>query len=171
MDQMQSKDELIEVVRQARADLEQLIADAGEERMTEPNAFGQWTFKDVIAHLTGWRMYSAARMEAATRGGEPVSPWPAHPDPDNDDVDVINRLIWETNRDRPVADVLRESRETFDRLEAALAVVPEEDLFDPNRFSWLSGWPLAAVIDGMREHFYVDHAPEIRAWLGQRSAE
>ncbi|MDI3341227.1 MAG: ClbS/DfsB family four-helix bundle protein [Sphaerobacter sp.] len=170
MEPLQTKAQLLDAVRAVRADLEQLVAAAGAERMTEPGASGPWTFKDVIAHLTGWRWRSVARMEAAAYGGVPASPWPSHLDPDAA-VDEINQLIYATNRDRPVADVLRDSRETFDRLEAALAAVPEADLFDPHRFAWLNGWPLAAVVEGMREHFAVDHAPAIRAWLARQPGE
>jgi len=55
--------------------------------------------------------------------------------------------------------------------EAALAAIPEDDLFDPTRVPWLNGRPLAAVIDGMANHFYEEHAPDIRAWLDGALAE
>ncbi|MBX5446353.1 ClbS/DfsB family four-helix bundle protein [Sphaerobacter sp.] len=169
MEPRQTKAQLLDTVRTVRADLERLIA-AGEDRLKEPNAFGPWTFADVIAHLTGWRWFSVARMEAARDGTVPVPPWPSHLDPD-EAVDEINELIYEANRNRPADEVLRDSRESFDRLEAALAAIPEDDLFDPTRFPWLNGWPLAAVIDGMANHFYEEHAPDIRAWLGGAVAE
>lgn len=169
MEPTQRKAQLLDTVRDARADLDRLVV-AGTGRLEEPNAFGPWTLKDVIAHLTGWRRFSVARMEAALDGTVPVPPWPSHLDPD-EAVDEINEVIYQANRDRPVDAVLRDSRETFDRLEAALAAVPDEHLFDPRRFPWLGGRSLARVVEGMADHFYLEHAPEVRAWLEGRPTE
>ena len=33
---------------------EQFVAGV-EDRMLQPGAMGDWTFKDVVAHLSGWR--------------------------------------------------------------------------------------------------------------------
>lgn len=169
MEQSQTKAHLLDVIQQARADLDDFITTVGEARLTQSNAFGPWTFKDLVAHLTGWRQLTVARMEAAVRGSVPAPPWLAQLDPD-EDVDQINQRIYDANRDRSVPDVLRDSRETFHRMEAALAALSETDLFEPNRFAWLGGYPLAAVVEGMAEHFHVEHEPEIRTWLARQPA-
>lgn len=168
MDQPQSKADLIATVRSVRADLDALVVTAGEEGLTEPATFGPWSFKDMIAHLTGWRWYSVARIEAAASGQAPVSPWPDFPEPDEAPVDEVNAVIYTENRDRPAAEVLADSQASFDRLEAAVAALPEDALFEPGRYPWLAEWPLAAVITGMAEHFHEEHEPQIRAWLAQR---
>src|SRR5947208_2952898 len=77
MDQLNSRAALLDTVRGLRADLEGVIAEVGEARMEEPGSFGDWTFKDVLSHLTGWRLTTAARLEAGLRHEEPVFPWPA----------------------------------------------------------------------------------------------
>ncbi len=40
----------------------QLVAEVGDDRMEEPGPMGAWTFKDLAAHLTGWRQHSIARI-------------------------------------------------------------------------------------------------------------
>jgi hypothetical protein len=167
MEDLNSRDNLLETMRGLREELERVVAAVDEERMTQPGSFGTWSFKDVLAHLTGWRQVTAERLEAGLRGKEPVFPWPAHLDEDHD-LDEINRWFDETNRAKPLAEVLRESRETFARVEDAIAALPEEDLLQPDRFPWLAGHALGpAVVRGTYEHYHLDHKPEIRAWLAQ----
>lgn len=167
MERLNTRAELLETVQGLRDDLERVVAEAGEERAVQPGTFDELTFKDVIAHLTSWRLTTAARLEAGLRSEQPVFPWPAHLNED-EHTDEINRWFFETNRDKPLADVLRESRETFDRVERAIAVLPEDDLFVLDRFPWLPGYALGpAVVDGTVEHYRVDHEPEIREWLAR----
>ena len=167
MEQLNTQAALLDAVRGLREDLESAIAEAGEERMEQPGSFGELTFKDVIAHLTGWRQTTVARLEAGQRGEEPVFPWPSHLHEDKD-TDEINRWFFETNRDKPLASVLRDSRETFERAERAIAALPEDDLFILDRFPWLQGYALGpGVVHGTLDHYRVDHEPEIRAWLAR----
>lgn len=170
MEQVNTRAALLEAVRDQRQEIERVIAEAGEERMEQPGSFGEWTFKDLIAHLTSWRTTMVARLEAGLSGKEPVFPWPPHLD-ENQDTDEINHWFFETNRDKPLADILRESRETFERVERAIAALPEDDLFVPGRFPWMGDYSLGlgpACVPARGEgHFHEEHEPEIRAWLAQ----
>lgn len=169
-DGVSSTVQLQAILWRMRADLERLVAEAGPARMELPGAAGDWTLKDVIAHLTGWRWWSVARLEAAVRHEVPVPPWGGDLDEDDDDdTERINQQIYAANRDRPVAAVLRDSRETLDRLEAALLALPEADLFAPGRYPWLGGYPAAAVVTGSAAHLYDDHEPAINDLLARSS--
>jgi hypothetical protein len=172
MEQLNTREELLEVVRGLRADLDLAIAEAEAERMEQPGSFGEWSFKDLIAHLTGWRLVTAARLEAGQRHEEPVFPWPAQFD-EADDLHEINVWFYETNRDKPLADVLRESNETFERVEIALATMPEDDLLTPGRFAWLYWTSTAlgpAVIRGTQNHYRREHEPAIKHWLARQTS-
>ena len=93
-------------------------------------------------------------------------PWPARFD-EEDDLEEINRWFFEVNRDKPLAEVLRESRETFERVERAIAALPERDLLEQDRFSWLEGYALGpAVVRGTLDHYH-EHEPDIRAWVAR----
>ena len=157
----------MERIERHAAAWEALVAEAGDDRMNVPGAAGDWTFKDVLAHLNGWRTRTVARLEAAARGEEPAPPpWPADLDDDTDEgVEAINRWIYEQNQDRPAAEILSASREQFRRTRAAVAAIPEDELVTPARFPWLGGAPLCAVLDGSFEHLHEEHEPAIRAWL------
>jgi hypothetical protein len=164
MQEFHDRDALLEAVRSLREETERLVALA-DANPAAP-ASDAWTFNDVIAHLTSWRLMTAARLEAALRGEEPETPWPA-PLNEDDDLDEINRWFYETNHDKPRAALLRESRETFTRVEQAIAALPERDLFTVDRFPWLAGYALGpAVVAGTVDHFR-EHEPELRAFVGQ----
>jgi len=149
-----------------RAETERLIAEAGPTRLDLPGAMGDWTIKDAIAHLTAWRWWSVARMEGAVRDEEPSPPWGRNLDEEREgDVDRINAQFYAATRDQPVAETLRDARATFDRLEAALLALPEQDLLAPGRYPWLGSYPAAAIVTGSAEHLFIDHAPGIVAVL------
>jgi hypothetical protein len=166
MQRLDDRAALLEAVRSLRNDAEAVFAEAANRSAPPPSADGAWTGKDVLAHLTAWRLTTAARLEAALQGSDPAMPWPATLDEERD-LDEINRWFFETYRDKPLAEIARESRETFDRVERAIAALPERDLLEVDRFPWLAGSAVGpAVVAGTVEHVR-EHEPEIRARLAQ----
>jgi hypothetical protein len=169
---MQQKQALIERIRTEQALWEDFLAQVGEERMTQPGATDDWSFKDVVGHLNGWRTLTLAKLDVARRGDlqPPDPPWPAHLDEDDEEnVEQINDWIYNQNRDRPLADLLQESRQQFVTMAEIVEALPESVLFDPNRFRWLKGYPLAAVVDGSFGHFHEEHEGILRAWLAEQA--
>lgn len=159
-----TKAALLAQIDEERAWWEGLLAEVGEQRMLQPGVSGDWTFKDVVAHLSAWQGGTIARLEAATRDETPAPP----PWPETDDVDQINDWIYERNKDRDLADVLAESRTQWQRVYDLTAALPERDLFDPNRFAWTEGEPLGpSNVGGSFEHFHEEHEPVIREWLSR----
>lgn len=165
-----SKQGLQAVLWRMRAEQERLIAEAGPVRMELPGAAGDWTLKDVIAHLSAWRWWSVARMEAAVQGGgeAPVPPWGDDlSEEDEAGVDQINQQFYERDRTKSVDQVLRESRETFDRFEEALFALSEEQIFEAGRYPWLEGYALADVVLGSAGHLFQEHALPINLFLAR----
>jgi hypothetical protein len=73
----------------------------------------------------------------ATARGEPESPapWPTA----LGDDDAINAWIHARNRARPAAEVLGDAADSFARLRAAVATLPDEALTAGDYFPWLGG--------------------------------
>jgi hypothetical protein len=160
-----SKAQFLDDLKDEQAHWEALLDEIGEAHMTEPGVAGDWSIKDIVAHLTGWRIRSVARFQAALRHEPtPATPWPAHLQTD----DEINAWIYATNKDRPLSDVLEESRAVFQQLFDTLSAFPEADLLDPKRFDWLEGEPLSGA--AFFGHFHDEHESDMRAWLGKITA-
>ena len=77
--------------------------------------------------------------------------------------DEINAWIYESNRDRSLADVLNDSREVFQQFLDVIAAFPDDEFQNPRRFAWLEGEPLSGKL--AFAHFHEEHEPDMRAWL------
>ena len=169
MPDLSSREALLQTSRDLRADLERVIAQAGPQRALEANTLGEWSLKDMIAHLTSWRRLTADRLEAGERPEPPAYPWPANLDEEHD-IDAINAWFTEQDRDKPLEQIVQESDATFDRVEQALATLAEAKLLTPGGVAWFDWTDDAlgpAVMQGTWEHFHIDHEPDIAAWLKQ----
>jgi len=160
-----SKKQLLAEMQSEQAAWLALLDEIGEENMTQPEVAGGWSIKDIVAHITGWRRRTVLRFRAALDPTVDMTPdYPAELDED-DEVDQINAWIYKANRDRPLADVLNDSREVFQQLVAEVSALSDEQLNDPQRFPWLEGERLTgAFIFG---HFHEEHEPDMRAWLAR----
>lgn len=163
-----SKDRILNAIESEREQWNALVSEVGDGHMEEPGVVGDWTFKDVAAHINVWRMRSLESLEAAAQGKpDPVPPV----DPDSDTEDTMNADFYAANRDRPVDDVLAESQASFTRLRDVVQKFSSEELSDPNRLEWMDGEALGpTIVDGSYfSHLHDGHEPEIRAWLAARS--
>ena len=144
---------------------EALLGDIGEDRMQEPGVQGEWSIKDIVAHLTAWRRRTVGRLEAVANGQpEPKAQWPA----DLKDDDAINAWFHERDRSRSVRDVFSESKAVFQKLTSAIEKIPEEKLDDPKSFPWMEGTPLSGA--AFFGHFHEEHETDMRAWLSRKPA-
>ena len=162
------KSELLNWLQEEYRQWETFLDQIGPARMDQPGVNGDWSIKDIVAHLTGWNHSLVARLRAAQRNEpEPPSPWPAHLQSE----DEINAWIYETNRGRSVREVLEESHQVFQQLLAVIESLPDEVRIETIRVP--SGREYYLVwLDDKRfqageffDHFHDDHEPDIRAWL------
>jgi len=166
-----TKAALLERIERERRLWDDLVAEIGENRMLQPGATGDWSFKDVVAHLNGWRIATLARLAAARDHSDPAAPpWPADLDEDDEgDVDKINDWIYRANRDRLLGAVLGEYHQSFQRMYDSTAALTDQDLNEVDRYSWLAGYRLADVITASFGHFHEEHEPVLREWLARIS--
>jgi hypothetical protein len=155
-----------ELAARVRADQQfwrELVDIVGIERMDEPGPMGDWSFRDLAAHLVAWRNVRIPMLEAAARGeAVPKAPWPVG----MDDDDRINDWLRERDRDRSLDEILADYDRSFERLAQAIEALPEEVATDPSAMPWTGG---AAVVDlDFTQHLHEEHLPGIRAWLDRR---
>jgi hypothetical protein len=157
------KSELLNGPQEEYQQWEALLDQIGPARMDQPGVTGYWSIKDIVAHLTGWRRRTVARLQATQHNEpEPPPPWPAHLQTD----DEINAWIYESNNGRSVGEVLDESHQVFQQLLAAIEGLPDEVLIDPvHHLPWLDGQPFKA--SEFFAHFHEEHEPDMRAWLAR----
>jgi hypothetical protein len=154
---------LLAATRQERARWDALIDGIDQARMLEPGVAGEWSVKDIVAHITWYERELVGTLEARALSGSELWQLP---------MDERNSVIWQENRDRPLHDVLAEAPSVFQRLLELLEGLSEEELVDPGRFPGMpSDWRPWQVISGITHEHYRDHIQDVRVWLERSDRE
>ena len=154
-----NRSDLLAMLHDERQAWEALLVEVAEHGMTEPGLAGDWTGKDVIAHITWYERETAVMLEEKALVGSELWQLPQ---------DERNVPIYEESEDRDLEDVLAEAQSVFERLIAAIESLTEEELLDASRFREMPDeWePWKVVASNSYEH-YRQHIPGIRAWLDE----
>ncbi|MBV9788863.1 MAG: ClbS/DfsB family four-helix bundle protein [Chloroflexi bacterium] len=166
-----NKAELLDWLQAQQQQWQAFLDQIGRERMEQPGVAGDWSIKDIVAHLSDWQPWMLSRLQAAQRGEPaPTPPWPAQLQTD----DEINAWIYETNRERSLGEVLDRSQQGFQQLVAAVEGLPDDVRIETIRSGdreyhvvWLNDQRFAP--GEFFDHFHDDHEPEMRAWLGRQA--
>lgn len=133
------------------------------EQMLQPGVVGDWSVKDILAHLADWESRMPQWMEAARRDQEVRAP---APDLTWKQVDLLNQRIYAAHRDQSLAEVLDYFHTTHAQFMQMVAEMPEDELLTRLRYAFLDG---AAVNDWLVG--YANHdlwaKTKIRQWLKQ----
>jgi hypothetical protein len=171
-DTVMSREQLLAKMRAARTHWESLLAQVPEARMTEPGVEGEWSLKDVIAHLEAYENWTASVIEKALRGEQYI------PDPGADemDVDKRNAMLYEQNRQRDLQEVLASSPRTFQRLLKVVQELSEEDLANKQLLkdffpTFATDVPLMRLLVSNTYEHYDEHIPPLLAWLQATDAQ
>lgn len=151
------KSELIREMRESHERTAQAIAHLSDERLLEP-AMGDWTGKDVIAHMAWWHDHSVLVIQSLRAGREPYD----ESDPANS-TDAMNARTHSEHVDDPPELTRRTFDESFRRLMTALEPVSDDELFDAHRWPWLGGEALVENILWDSSRHYDEHRKDLEA--------
>jgi hypothetical protein len=155
-----NKQELLNGLKDENQKWQAFLDQIGLARMDQPGVAGSWSIKDIVAHLTGWRRLTVARLRAARNGKtEALPPWPAGLKSEYE----INEWIFNNSHKRPIQEILDESSRVFQEFIDAFEYLPEEILANISALPWMEGQPLSAGV--FFSHFHEEHEPDMRAWL------
>jgi tetratricopeptide (TPR) repeat protein len=133
------KTRLIQLLELSRSFRQQLLADLDPAERSANGAWEDWSLKDELAHVIAWQLNSLARITALIY---------AEPVPQFDDYETINQSIYQTNRDRTLAEIVAEGDRAYADFVRLIESLSEEDLGQPARFSDQERRSLAAQIMG-----------------------
>ena len=123
--------------------LEQLLATLTPEHMVHPGIVGEWSVKDVLAHLTEWQQMVLGWYHAGQAGDSPSLPAPGFK---WRELPALNQVIYEKYRNRSLADVLDAFGASYRQITAWAESLSEEDLFTPGRYAWAKSNALASYV-------------------------
>jgi hypothetical protein len=146
---------LIEALRIGHDRLKAVIDGLSEDELALP-AQGEWTRRDVIAHIEWWERHSVHVIVALREGRDP------YPSAEPFDLDARNAQVFAESRGRTAADVRSGEAAAWTDLLRTIEDADEADLFVPGRFAWTEGEPLVEIIRGDTDGHWAEHLPHLR---------
>ena len=147
------KQQLLKRLEKAWVAIRESYAGLSESQMTEPGVTGNWSVKDILAHVTTWEEEALKYLPLIITGGKP----PRYIQYGG--IDAFNAQMTEQKRGLALSDILKQLDETHRRLLDYIRKVPEEHFTRETRFrhrlrlDTYSHYPL--------------HAKAIREWRQQ----
>jgi hypothetical protein len=155
------KRELIAGITREREQLNAMLAQVPAERMTEPGVAGDWSVKDILAHLAVWSSRAVTLLFQAERGGKLQLP-----QSNSADWQDVNAKDYAEQKDRTLDRVQADFHSVHNQLIKRLQAWPDEkSLFDKDHFPVLKGKALAGYIWGNSADHDAEHRAQIEAWL------
>jgi len=155
-----TKPELLAEIRAERKLLEDTRARLGEGQMLAPGVDGEWSVKDILAHIVAWEQRMIRWIGSHLRGEPPDVPLPW-------DVERMNAETYAQVKDKPLAEVLEEFHQSY---QAALLLA--ESLSEGQlQTEYTDTWPMGPLWLGVAANtcwHYKEHREDIEAWLNKR---
>ncbi|MBI2724430.1 MAG: methyltransferase domain-containing protein [Chloroflexi bacterium] len=165
----EQKRRLLEVLRSCRFALMREVQDLSGEQASTPWTEDGRTPKEVVGHIAGWERWTAAAIDEIAAGVPEPSIMALDGYPDGfaryDSIDTFNAARMAEARERPWAEVLKDSDDAFEALVLAAERIPAATLADTAQFYWpdLGGTVPCGVYLLMvsAHHYQEEHLPEV----------
>lgn len=128
-----------------------------DEQLETPGVSGQWSVRDIVAHVTWWEEEALKHLPLIRDGGRPPRYSVQY-----GGIDAFNALMTEQRRQLSLAEVLRQRDEVHRRLVEYVRAAPEEFYTRETRFR------RRLRLDTFGH--YPIHAKAIAAWREAREA-
>jgi hypothetical protein len=142
--------------------LMEVVAKLDESQMNAPDE-GGWSPKDNLAHLSEWMKilmgyHMDRRPSHEVMGVEPhvAQGW---------DMEVINPVLWERNRNRSTREVLDELRRVHAELIEKLEATPFEELLKPRHADDPEKRPVLMWVIGDTTDHFAEHRATVERIL------
>ena len=157
-----SKAELISAIKREWKLLMDVVAKLDEQKMTTPDE-GGWPAKDNLAHLSEW-MNSMMGYHIDKRPAHEVMRLTEEQTRDWD-MEVINPVLFERNKDRSIEDVLNELKQTYEKVLAKLDGMSFEELMAPRHAQDPEKRPLLLWVIGDTSGHFEEHREVLERML------
>lgn len=103
--------------------------DLTDDQLLEPGVTGEWSVRDLIAHVTWWDEEAITHLPLILDGGGPPRYSVKY-----GGIDAFNALMTEQKRDLSLDEVQQEFQETHQRLVDYLLSLPPAEIMSNERF-------------------------------------
>lgn len=123
-----NREQLLTRLENAWGAFRQSYAGLSDAQMTTPGVAGDWSVKDILAHVATWEEEALKYLPLIIEGGRP----PRYASYGG--IDAFNARMTAAKRGFSLADILRRLEDTHRQLIVYLHGVPEEHFTSETRF-------------------------------------
>lgn len=153
--------ELLKALEETRSGLEAVLASLDDSHLVAANSCGNWSIKDVLAHLTACETEIVTGLSNIRRGQSP-----GKVEYTDAEIQAQNEKWWTESRDRPLDRVLADFHGARKQLIHQLESLNDQDL-NASR-DWFQKRTIADwVQDEILKHDR-EHAEELAEWRRQQ---
>jgi hypothetical protein len=151
-----NRQQLLERLDTAWTTFKESYAGLSDAQILEHGVTGNWSVRDIIAHVTTWEEEALKHLPLIIKGGRPPRYSITY-----GGIDAFNALTTDQKRDLSLSDIRRQQEEIHRELIRYVQSVPEE------YFTLETRWRRRLRLDTYSH--YPIHAKAIRAWREQRA--
>ena len=154
------KTQILARMAESRRTLQSALERAGPDMMERAGTWGDWTLKDLIAHLVYWHTVAIERLQkfADGRTDEIKSVSDA-------EIDELNQNVYRANKDRPLDEMFAAFESTYLALRTATKSIPAEVYPQDQQPSPVRNW----VVGNGSAH-YDEHLADVEKAIRQSNA-
>jgi len=154
-----NKQDLLTEIEKERGALEAFLETLTPKQMTEPGIVGEWSVKDVLAHLIEWEQMCLGWYKAGLHGEIPPLPAPGFK---WNQTPQLNQQIYEKHRDRPLDEALEQFHASHREILEVIQGLSNETLFTTGHYAWTKKNTLGAYMVSATSSHYLWARKEIR---------
>ena len=146
---------LIARLEKAWSDLQESHAGLSDSQMTMSGVTGDWSVRDILAHVTTWEQEALKHLPTILNGGRPPRYSVTY-----GGINAFNRLMTEQKRGLTLTDVRRDLEQIHRRLIRFVDGVPEAQ--------FRTETPFRRRLRLDTYSHYPEHAAAIRRWRNEQ---
>lgn len=158
------KSQIIYDLEASREEFLDAIAGLEDEEMLEPGVVGEWSIKDLLAHISRWEGELVTMLFQARAGKKPDRAEISG----QQQIDELNARWHRESRDRSLDLIKSDFRGLRPQTIRRVSEFSNEELNDPELYDWLRDEPLWRWIAVDTFEHEREHAEQVRSWRADR---
>ena len=152
--------ELLDLVEETFDAWMHLLESVPEDTFEQPGVSGNWSLKDIIAHITWHEEQMVQVMEARALIGSEWWELPTH---------ERNAKIYEENKSVSLSDILAAATAVHRQLVHWIGTLTDKDLNEPAQFEGMpEDWLFGDILSQNTYIHYGDHAASVSKWISDQ---
>jgi hypothetical protein len=149
MAQPKTKKRMVEQLNLERRRLEKNLTGLSERDLLVNGVIGEWSIKDVLAHLADWEAHMSVWLDAA-RCGQLVDEieqglnWKQ--------FEEFNQRIYLRHKDQSLEDVLAYFHEIHRKFMRMVEAMPEDEMLKPGRYAFIGKGAVYSWLNAYANH-------------------